>query len=61
METYSTQECIPVGCVPSVPSAVSGGGGASGGGVLPGGVLPRGVCGPGGTCLVGAGGGGGQS
>ena len=44
VETYSTQECIPVGCVPSEASAVS-----VGGGVLPGG----GVCFPGGCASRG--------
>ena len=50
-KSISSQDCIPVGCVPSAAVAVSeGGGSARGGGVLPrgrgGGYLPRGCTTP---------------
>ena len=44
-----TQECIPVGCVPSAAAAV-GGGGVSAGGVHPGVYLGGDVCSWGGVC-----------
>ena len=53
--TLFSQECIPVGCVPSAAVTVSRGGGVSdpGGGLLMGGCLFRGVSVLGGCLLLG--------